>query len=187
LLLAPLLTQTYYLLQTFTGVWVATHVQTYAYAMASSTGFKRLFSYIEGENEDNVKIPMTAPVVTKIQASAGPFCKSNFTVAFFVPFDFQEDPPEPINPDVFIFKAPPFTAHVAHSGGFIFDDWTVSKMAKRLAEDLDSQGEKYDEDAFMLAGYDPPFRLQNRHTEVWFIDTSSTSQPNSDGDVLNVM
>jgi hypothetical protein len=155
--------------------------------MASSTGFKRLFSYIEGENEDNVKIPMTAPVVTKIQASAGPFCKSNFTVAFFVPFDFQEDPPEPINPDVFIFKAPPFTAHVAHSGGFIFDDWTVSKMAKRLAEDLDSQGEKYDEDAFMLAGYDPPFRLQNRHTEVWFIDTSSTSQPNSDGDVLNVM
>jgi hypothetical protein len=32
---------------------------------------------------------MTAPVVTRIGAAAGPFCKNNFTIAFFVPFAFQ--------------------------------------------------------------------------------------------------
>ena len=50
---------------------------------------QRLFDYIGGKNEPNVKINMTAPVVTKVEHGDGPFCKSNFTVSFFVPFADQ--------------------------------------------------------------------------------------------------
>ena len=50
---------------------------------------QRLFDYIGGQNEPNVKINMTAPVVTKVEHGDGPFCKSNFTVSFFVPFADQ--------------------------------------------------------------------------------------------------
>lgn len=32
---------------------------------------------------------MTAPVRTKVYPSQGPFCGNNFTVSFFVPFDYQ--------------------------------------------------------------------------------------------------
>lgn len=50
---------------------------------------QRLFDYISGENEPTVKVNMTAPVVTKVEHGDGPFCKSNFTVSFFVPFADQ--------------------------------------------------------------------------------------------------
>lgn len=157
------------------GKFVATTIETYAYAMASTVGFRRLFNYIEGENEDNVKIPMTAPVVTRVNASSGPFCKSEFTVAFFVPFDFQDDTPVPTNKDVFVHEVPPFTAYVASSGGFVVDDWSIQKMAKKLTEAVDADGESYRTDVFFFAGYDPPFRLSGRHNEVWLV-ASDTQQ-----------
>lgn len=50
---------------------------------------QRLFKYIDGGNEDEVKIPMTSPVLVDVEPSCGPFCKNNFTVSFFVPFNFQ--------------------------------------------------------------------------------------------------
>jgi hypothetical protein len=129
---------------------------------------QRLFDYIGGANDASAKIPMTAPVATKITPSAGPFCKSNFTVSFFVPFDYQvksllehgyayalhgscvpimlttsmtdfpfpmqHDTPEPTSADVVIIKTEPFVAFVAQSGGYIMDDWSISKMAKGLSE-----------------------------------------------------
>lgn len=44
------------------GVWVSTNVDKMGYDEAVGTGFMRLFSYISGANEDEAKVPMTAPV-----------------------------------------------------------------------------------------------------------------------------
>ncbi|KAL5731915.1 hypothetical protein ACHQM5_004596 [Ranunculus cassubicifolius] len=57
------------------------------------TGFLQLFKYISGKNKYNEKIEMTAPVLTQIAPSDGPFCESTFTVSFYVPQVNQANPP----------------------------------------------------------------------------------------------
>lgn len=49
------------------GSWVSMDVEAYAYALAINKGFQQLYQYIDGANRDAQKIPMTAPVRTKIR------------------------------------------------------------------------------------------------------------------------
>lgn len=59
-----------------------------------------------------LKVPMTAPVTTRVIPAPGPACKNNFTVSFFVPFADQDNPPMPSNDTVFISTLQEFTAYV---------------------------------------------------------------------------
>lgn len=150
------------------GVWASTDVEAYAYAIASGTGFRRLFNYIDGGNAGSLKINMTSPVRSQLSAAAGPFCKRNFTVSFYVPKALQASPPAPLSPDVYISQQAPFRAYVTQGSGYKMDDYSIARMAKGLAESLDSEGLPYDGDTFFYASYDPPFRFTGRHNEVWF-------------------
>jgi hypothetical protein len=49
------------------------------------------------------------------------------------------------------------------------DDYSVTRMARKLTEALDAEGLPYQSDSFFFAGYDPPFRLTGRHNEVWVV------------------
>ncbi|PSC76979.1 heme-binding 2-like [Micractinium conductrix] len=159
-------------------MWVSTDVQSHAFSKAVRTGFKRLFEYIDGANNEAVKIPMTAPVRTTVGAAAGPFRQNNFTVSFFVPFSFQKNgAPKPNNPDVYLEEeAGSFTAYVAQKGGYVLDDWSVHKMVKGLTQALKADGKEVDAETFVTAGYDPPFRIAGRHNEVWLMATDAEQQ-----------
>lgn len=39
-----------------------------------------------GNNEQQQKVEMTAPVTVRVIPSQGPFCEDNFQISFFVPF-----------------------------------------------------------------------------------------------------
>ncbi|KAK9830307.1 hypothetical protein WJX72_010916 [[Myrmecia] bisecta] len=112
---------------------------------------------------------MTAPVATLISPGDGPFCKSNFTVSFFVPYELQGKAPKPTNPDVYLEIAPAHTMYVLQSGGFVVDDTSLAHKAADLSELLKEDGKAVDESKFYAAGYDPPYRIQHRHNEVWVI------------------
>ena len=157
--------------------WVSTVVTGVKYDAAVSQGFMKLFHYIQGANSDGAKIPMTAPVKVTLTPGDGPFCDTNFTVSFFVPYDgdgvssTQIDPPEPTDPTVFVEEdAEGFAAFVRSFGGWTNEEKLIAQ-AESLGEDLESDGldDVGDREHFVFAGYDSPFRIFGRHNEVMFL------------------
>jgi hypothetical protein len=158
------------------SVWVSTRVEARSLATAQAAGFRRLFAYISGANSEGAKVEMTAPVLTAVDPTpgAGPFCASNFTVSFFVPPAQGGSPPKPTDAAVFISSLPASTFYVASRGGWA---WSVDGRVSRAAADLTAAvkadgrpvpSKKHAKKSpWFVAGYDPPFRLAGRHTEVW--------------------
>ena len=64
-----------------------------------SKAFRKLFNYIDGQNSQGLKIPMTTPVTEKIFLSDS---GSNFTMSFYIPSNLQNNPPLPKDSTVFI-------------------------------------------------------------------------------------
>ena len=57
-------------------------------------GFRKLFNYISGNNEENKEIKMTVPVTQEIK-------NGNMTMQFYLPLKFNKDnAPKPSNSDI---------------------------------------------------------------------------------------
>jgi hypothetical protein len=127
-----------------------------------------LFKYISGANAASSKIAMTVPVLTFVQPPAGPFCKTRFTVAFMAPHAVVAagGPPAPTDASVFVKTTGAAEFYVASKGGWVMTDGAEAGLAAGLAAALEAAGIEFADRVF-LAGYDPPFRLVNRHNEVW--------------------
>merc|ERR1712131_150340 len=71
--------------------WISTDaLDVYPHdGLEHSKAFNRLFNYIDGSNEMNSKIPMTAPVTYRILPGPGPNCESNYTMSFYIPSDLE--------------------------------------------------------------------------------------------------
>lgn len=150
--------------------WVSTTIEGMSHEDARSVGFQRLFKYITGNNENNQKVDMTAPVATKIVPGAGPNCENSFTVSFYIPTELQDNPPEPSASDVFIEEWPPMDVYVTTFGGFAKENDWMSE-AKSLTEKI-NDSRKIREDMWFTAGYNSPFQLVGRTNEVWLVKNS---------------
>ena len=136
--------------------WVTTDVEAFSLALATGTGFQRLFAYISGDNELQQKIEMTAPVLTHVAPGAGPFCKSKYSVSFYVG-EAGTPTPKPNSEDVYVRDADAATLFVASKGGFVVDDYSVAALATGLKEALERDGiephsRHRSEEGFFVAG-----------------------------------
>jgi hypothetical protein len=152
--------------------WASTKVEGYDLTSATSTGFNRLFDYISGANSKSVKIDMTTPVLVKVLPGSGPNCNTTFTVSFFVPYFYQlYGPPAPTNTDVFLEAIGPLNVAVSEFAGFAEQKEIIGKAAA-LEEEVNESDDlvldqSVQEGTWYSASYDPPFRLTNRHNEVF--------------------
>jgi len=146
--------------------WASTTVQNlHDLNAAMSAGFRKLFSYITGNNERGQKIAMTCPVRTKIVPGSGPYCEDTFTISFMVPFAV-ETAPKPKDPAVFLEEDPESVQYVSHFGGYASNDEWLNCL-HTLTKNLESSGLDYKKDHYYTAGYDSPFQFWNRHNECW--------------------
>ncbi|XP_013867004.1 heme-binding protein 2 [Austrofundulus limnaeus] len=148
--------------------WVSTSLNGMQCDEAMKTGFRRLFNYIQGNNQKKAKVEMTAPVTCRVVPGAGPACESQFTVSFYIPDELQAEPPEPSEPEVFVENRKEFTAYVRTYGGFANDNTRRDELLK-LTESLKRDGVEFVDTPFYTAGYDSPFKLTNRRNEVWVL------------------
>merc|ERR1712242_348821 len=146
--------------------WTATTVTGKNMDKAGSEAFMRLFRYISGDNELKQKIEMTVPVLASVIPGQGPFCEENFTYHFYLPAEFQSNPPKPNDPRVENVVLPPLTVAVASYDGWS-NEQKVITHGRDLFQELTDANVKFNSEMFYTAGYDSPFKLIDRHNEVW--------------------
>lgn len=160
------------------ALWSSTSVESQSLKDATNIGFNRLFNYIQGENDQKVLIDMTTPVMTKVVPGAGPNCNSTFTISFYVPYIYQtaKGPPLPAaDSQIVIETIKPFYVAVAAYDGFSYDAEAIAETAVLSNQVSNSKDVSVPltSDYWFSVSYDPPFRVSNRHNEVWvpIVDT----------------
>jgi hypothetical protein len=120
---------------------------------AGNRAFRILADYIFGNNEEGLKMQMTAPVV----AEPLPGDKPRYTYSFVMESRYSMDTlPAPVNPRIRIVEKPPrVIASRTYSGRWTEENYRrhETTLMNALAEDgLEVVGEPY------LARYDSPFK-----------------------------
>lgn len=118
-------------------------------SLEGSSGFRQIFDYISGGNEDQKKISMTTPVINEMG-------REKVSTEFVMPGNFSEGTlPEPSNPKVKIKKTEPrLTASVTFSG--TTSRKKVTEYEKRLLAWIEKKNLK-PSGTIKLARYNPPF------------------------------
>ena len=145
--------------------WIATTITGTDRKAALYSCFMLLFKYISGTNQGNQKVAMTTPVLAKVVPGQIEG-ESNFTVGFFVPFEFHDNAPAPTNPDLAFLDLPAMTVYVKSFGGYESNEKVVQHL-EELKKKLVQENKEYVKNCYYTAGYDPPYRIFGRHNEVW--------------------
>ncbi|CAN0890358.1 Heme-binding protein 2 [Linum grandiflorum] len=154
------------------STWMTAHVDELSFQKATLLGFHRLFQFIQGANLNYSRVAMTSPVVTSIVPGSGPFHSSSYSVRFYLPVKFQDDPPTPL-PQLGLepYRWDAHCVAVRKFSGYAKDD-NVVKEAEKLASSLSRSPWALPADeiagyAYSIAQYDSPFHFIGRVNEVW--------------------
>eukprot|EP00088_Acartia_fossae_P009984 TRINITY_DN14898_c0_g1_i1.p1 TRINITY_DN14898_c0_g1~~TRINITY_DN14898_c0_g1_i1.p1 ORF type:complete len:214 (-),score=47.87 TRINITY_DN14898_c0_g1_i1:41-682(-) len=135
--------------------------------------FWKLFGYIDGKNSVGDKISMTVPVMISNQKEDNQMKRE---MQFFIPTKFQDSPPDPNDSSVHVISRESITLY----SKFLPGRPNFEEEAKKFQAELVAAGHTdVDFSMFYTAGYDNPFKIFNRRSEVMFkkILDSSTSIP----------
>ncbi|MEO6902419.1 MAG: heme-binding protein [Bacteroidia bacterium] len=128
------------------------------YKELSSSGFRKLASFIFGGNQDNKNIAMTSPVHMDINDQLS-------SMSFVMPSSYNKDNlPKPNDSSITIETTTEEYAATIQFGGYA-NDKEIKKYATKLESALIANGIEYD-GHFRFLGYDPPYKFWGRKNEV---------------------
>ena len=95
-------------------------------------------------------------------------------ICFYIPKEFQNNPPEPIDKNVTIKKSKERVVFVKKFGGYVMEDSLWIKHADAFGRELKEALKTTDTAGidlgagFYTAGYDSPWKMNDRTNEVMF-------------------
>lgn len=132
----------------------------------TSKMFMKLFKYISGENQQKQEMPMTVPVLSEIFPVSESLLKKE--MCFYIPKKFQENTPDPVDPDVWVETAPEVTVYVKQFGGYVMQDIAWIKHANDFKKELKAMNLPFEDKFYITASYNGPWVFKNRKNEVMF-------------------
>ncbi|KAH1127194.1 hypothetical protein AAZX31_06G213000 [Glycine max] len=145
-------------------VWISNlAVQDPSLVGATRSGFKRLFSYIYGNNNYKKEMNMTTPVISEVSINGG---NSSIVVSFYVPKVNQADPP--LANGLYVQRWKTIDVAVRQFGGFVKDS-NIGLQVSALNDSLTgTTWSAIVKNKYIVAQYNSPFELYNRVNEIWF-------------------
>ena len=129
-----------------------------SYKELSSTGFRKLASFIFGGNKDQKNIAMTSPVHMDINDSQS-------SMSFVMPSEYNRDNlPKPDNSEIKIETTAEEYVAAIQFGGYANDE-DIKKYADQLENSLKLNGIEYFGN-FRFLGYNAPYQVLDRKNEI---------------------
>ncbi|XP_042371951.1 heme-binding protein soul4, partial [Plectropomus leopardus] len=149
------------------GHWACVTRGEKLYEQSISNSFMKLMRFICKENSAGRFLGMTVPVVSSITMTEdGVTFEKDVQTAFFLPAEFQADPPRPSDPDVVVVYREPIRV-VARTFFGTTTEETVTNQIGLLWEIL-GVADNLCRDEYMVATYENP-GVPRRRNEIWFI------------------
>ena len=124
------------------------------YKSSTSSGFRRIANYIFGDNDKEMKIAMTAPVISDCPSEG----LETYNISFVMPKEHSmKDLPKANTSQVSIQKESLGEVAVLSFGGWATEARSLDYQ-KKLLELINKQGLRY-KGGFMIAQYNSPWTL----------------------------
>jgi hypothetical protein len=107
----------------------------------------------------DLSIAMMIPTLSTYTSEGRQYCIA-------LPASLQSNPPQPADPGVTVVEKEEMVVFVATMGGFPDYGEEADKLRNRL--ESESRGEEVDFTSYMRLGYQSPYVLKNRQTDIMY-------------------
>ncbi|XP_031960151.1 heme-binding protein 1-like isoform X2 [Corvus hawaiiensis] len=149
------------------GKWACVTMGEPLYEQSISMSFMKLMRYICKENSVGCHLGMTIPVLNEIHLTKeGTKLEREVLTAYYLPGEFQQNPPVPMDPEIHITERAPLRVITRVFYGMTTEE-TILREISHFWELLGSTDSVLQE-TYIVASYENP-SIPQRRNEIWFI------------------
>ncbi|XP_061845067.1 heme-binding protein 1-like isoform X2 [Colius striatus] len=149
------------------GKWACVTKGEPMYEQSISMSFMKLMRYICKENSVGCYLGMTVPVLNEIHLTEeGTELEREVVTAYYLPGEFQQNPPVPADPDIHITERAPLRVITRVFYGMTTEETILREIS--LFWELLGSTDTVLRRTYVVAAYQNP-SVPQRRNEIWFI------------------
>ncbi|NXV96831.1 HEBP1 protein, partial [Calonectris borealis] len=149
------------------GKWACVTKGEPMYEQSISMSFMKLMRYICKENSVGCYLGMTIPVLNEIHLTKeGTELEHEVVTAYYLPGEFQQNPPVPTDPEIHITERAPLRVITRVFYGMTTEETILREIS--LFWELLGSTDTVLRETYIVAAYENP-SIPQRRNEIWFI------------------